>query len=264
MHYRPFRWYGTSEIESLSKALQEKLANWALHWGIHGEETSVAPQIHIAQGEDLKAYSGLLESALGVSDGLSQVRVVGSPGLQTLLTTESQHLLPELLLRRALTSEAIAHPLSQEILTKALNDVANHLSAGRAADVVVGKEIFARASGWTLVKANWSKLNIFVLIAPQILANWLPLKQPRTALDRQHSAKETFKNLTASLTAELSPVTLSIGEISSLAVGDVVRLQHAVITPVYVKTAAGGILCRAILGKKDERRALQLASGNGN
>jgi hypothetical protein len=61
------------------------------------------------------------------------------------------------------------------------------------------------------------------------------------------------------LNLRLNPVELTFGQLKSLQVGDVVILPHAVEEPLCLVTQSDALLCKAYLGRSDDRRALQVA-----
>jgi hypothetical protein len=58
--------------------------------------------------------------------------------------------------------------------------------------------------------------------------------------------------------AQLHPVELTLGQIRSLQVGDVVVLPHALEWPLHVVTGNGAVLCEAYLGRVGAQRSLEL------
>jgi hypothetical protein len=60
------------------------------------------------------------------------------------------------------------------------------------------------------------------------------------------------------VTAQLHPVELTLGQIRSLQVGDVVVLPHALEQPLRVVPGHGAVLCEAYLGRSGSHRSLEL------
>jgi flagellar motor switch protein FliM len=58
--------------------------------------------------------------------------------------------------------------------------------------------------------------------------------------------------------AQLTPVTVTLGDLSSLVVGDILILPHMLDTPLQVTDPQQGPLCDAWLGQRDGRVALEL------
>ncbi|MET3448219.1 FliM/FliN family flagellar motor C-terminal domain-containing protein [Ralstonia sp. 1138] len=63
---------------------------------------------------------------------------------------------------------------------------------------------------------------------------------------------------TLSMTVELNPVTIELGNLAGLRIGDVVRTPHALEAPLSVRAEDGTVFCHAFLGKVDEDRAVEL------
>lgn len=63
---------------------------------------------------------------------------------------------------------------------------------------------------------------------------------------------------TLSMTVELNPVTIELGNLAGLRIGDVVRTPHALEAPLSVRAEDGTMFCHAFLGKVDEDRAVEL------
>ncbi|KHK58660.1 hypothetical protein PI87_02645 [Ralstonia sp. A12] len=61
-----------------------------------------------------------------------------------------------------------------------------------------------------------------------------------------------------SMTVELSPVELELGTVSGLRLGDVVRIPHALETPLRVRIADAEPLFQAFLGRIDDHKAVEL------
>lgn len=63
---------------------------------------------------------------------------------------------------------------------------------------------------------------------------------------------------TAVLRAQLRPVELTLGQIRSLQMGDVVVLPHALDQALEVRSDAGTLVCEAYLGRMDGHRSLEV------
>jgi hypothetical protein len=65
------------------------------------------------------------------------------------------------------------------------------------------------------------------------------------------------------LQARLQPVELTLGQIRTLQLGDVVVLPHALDQPLQVRTGTGSLLCEAYLGRQGAHRSLELLPAPG-
>lgn len=63
---------------------------------------------------------------------------------------------------------------------------------------------------------------------------------------------------TLCVSAELSPIELDLGALTGLRIGDVVRIPHALETPLLVRVNDGTPLFQGFLGRLDEHKALEL------
>lgn len=261
MKFRPFRWYGESEINRFRLELSGRLTQWALHWGIASAGPSENPMLQVLQGEELQSHQQLLRTLIQPPDDLSDVRVYGNAGRQVLLTMAAQQQLAETLLNRPLTPILCAHPMCQTLLDKVFEDLDSRLG-NKPVPPENYDYIDARASGWLLIQAKWSTIALDLLFSPAATLMLLPMEKPQKRFDRPRPASEALQHLVAPMRAELSPVSLTIGELTGLVVGDVVRIPHAMSEPVFVKTIDGDPMCRAKLGKHDQQRALKMVSAS--
>ncbi len=95
------------------------------------------------------------------------------------------------------------------------------------------------------------------------------LNPPRRAAAPAHRPalspiREAVGDAVVSLGAQLRPVELTLGQIGSLQVGDVVVLPHALDLPLQVVNGSGAMLCEAYLGCGDACRALELLPPQGS
>jgi len=70
--------------------------------------------------------------------------------------------------------------------------------------------------------------------------------------------KDALSDKTTHLRVELLPVDISVGNLQSLTIGDVLVVPHLLTQQVHVKTAQGEPLCGAYLGQAQGQKAIEL------
>lgn len=70
---------------------------------------------------------------------------------------------------------------------------------------------------------------------------------------------EALSHHTIRLSVQLQPAELALRTLTTLRIGDVVRIPHLLETPLLVKTSDGKLLCEGFLGKIENLRAVELA-----
>jgi hypothetical protein len=85
---------------------------------------------------------------------------------------------------------------------------------------------------------------------------------PSVAKSGLTSLRDAAQGSTISLEARLTGVCLTLGQIKSLQVGDVVVLPHALDDPLCLVTESGNEICKAYLGRTSEWRSLEVVLGS--
>lgn len=129
-----------------------------------------------------------------------------------------------------------------------------------------GDEIFDQHKGYVAVRACFSGLEVFVVLSPAVTAHLLrtrPAVRKGTSNDLATLAGAISDlNVTLETSAGIADLTLS--ELATLSVGDVIALRQRLEQPVSVKTTDGRILFSGYLGVYQGRRAVQLTILNSN
>jgi flagellar motor switch/type III secretory pathway protein FliN len=81
----------------------------------------------------------------------------------------------------------------------------------------------------------------------------------RVSLDRREEGMAHGRVVLETL---VGSAELTVGELSQLAVGDVIRLDSLPISPLALRTPSGTTVAHGHLGLKDGRKALQLSTQN--
>jgi hypothetical protein len=105
-----------------------------------------------------------------------------------------------------------------------------------------------------------NELELLISLCPQTVQRCLALDAPRGA-----AAVGTLEPLSTALQSEMvvlegiaGEAELALEELTTLAVGDVIRLNRKISEPLQVCVRGGGVVCAARLGASRGRTALQL------
>ena len=177
---------------------------------------------------------------------------------------------------------AAAAPLSVPVARLAWEDLRNRLALLAGGDGALqelalapqaapaSRAEFSRWSGALLLQMRWPSGTLEFHVPHQIATAWLG--GPRSRAATPDASRMTGDNVapvrlaqaisqsTIQLRAMLGEVTLNLGDLLNLQLGDIVPLTHALDAPVQMVNDAGESLCCAWLGQLDGLVAVELAS----
>lgn len=116
-----------------------------------------------------------------------------------------------------------------------------------------------RCAGAALVQLSSSGKSLGVLLPHGMLPRRERTERPATRPSPE-PLQDTLRGVASTLTAELDGAEISLGQLTSLAVGDVVTLDHLLGQPLKVYAANRRLVALGHLGKQDEHRAVELFS----
>lgn len=99
-------------------------------------------------------------------------------------------------------------------------------------------------------------------IGPRRVKTLVPVEPAKTASGVALSdPREALAALPTRLHVELSGVEITLGQIQSLALGDVLLLPHPLTQPLHVVATQGQSICAGYLGQQQGHKAIELVRG---
>ena len=261
----PFRIYGTTALAALQGLLHERVGAWLAEW--FGDQLASTTLRNVQGTADplLPAAAGAALTLGAQSDAFLVMLGAQSPGLgllRGLLGSGEGVLIPadaDASLSARLERGVAAHSL--QALYQNLADTTAGVSRRDDAPGVSAVElrrIFRLGSGWAVLEISRHGCCLPVLLGPALLAALLPPRvTPRRGdLPRARSALAAQR---LTLRADLGATTLTVGQVSGLAVGDVVKLDQRFDASVHLGIP-GRQLAQGRVGMHDGHRAIRLAA----
>lgn len=275
---RPLRWWSDKQLGEVALALENALRAWAQDWGLrqpHAEQDAVRCAMAFSGADAPSSWKPVaLNDALEAACELWWDMSAGGPGADPVL------LLVDALFNTSVEPSALsAHGSVSEMAAAAARAAWSDLWArvGQSLAVRVAitapvmqadslptlqpaAALFRPWSGAIVITLHWCAQEMRILLGGAEAAVLLAHEAPA-----EHAVAKPLVPVwhavaggACTVRAELAPVELTLGAIKSLRVGDVVELSHPLDCPLVAKTADGGVLCKAFLGKLGERRAIEL------
>jgi hypothetical protein len=252
---RPLRWRSQAAFDAAEARLLDALEPWAAGWGLSvritrvgaaHERSELAPPSHASRlpgGVRVWSCAGDPTAALHAA-------LFGAPAWAPTN-------------RPTLAFEVAAEALRD--LFDTLSDAASPGECG--GDGAEGRGSGALRVGWTIV-GETAGASFGLQVGTEVADRWCELGATRAAAKvdprpPRVALPEALATLPMRLAVTLAPVQLTLGSLSSVQVGDVLPLPHALDEPLAVALAGepGGAprtLCLAHLGKHGRRKAAQL------
>ncbi|MFT4171331.1 MAG: FliM/FliN family flagellar motor C-terminal domain-containing protein [Rhodocyclaceae bacterium] len=118
-------------------------------------------------------------------------------------------------------------------------------------------QVAAPFSGAAMLRVTCEGFTVVLVLDGEKVAALVPAGvAPEFAPTELHHVPEAVDALAVSVECELRPMSVPLGTLASLAVGDVLVCEHGLHEPLYVRTRGGDPLCRAYLGKHADTLAL--------
>jgi len=244
---REWNWFGIAAVTSARDTPA------ATPWTRTGDELVAFP-VHFASDGGDRAMRAWLACPPGrvTSHILQPVRLIGHQVFGHAVSTDpdsiaaemSQAALDDLVrgLRGVLGVEAVPERFDLAAVATTLPDEAFRLWSG---GVRVGLPGFA---------------DLALYLDGAAVAGLVPAKQavPVSAKAPLTPLLDAAREHTVAIQARLHGVELTIGQLKSLQVGDVVVLPHALEEPLQIVASSGSTVCHAYLGRSGSQRALEV------
>jgi flagellar motor switch/type III secretory pathway protein FliN len=245
---RPLHWWGAGGLRRLEHALSSVYRQWTAAWGIDcpavqllchpaGPQSVAADRPWVALAADARPQAWL--SLPGHDDGQL---------LKALFRDDSS---------TGMLAPAVAAGCRQD----AIKRVASLFELACATeDGSPPSALLARAGSGAVEVLVTTAPGLRLLLAPEVAARWCRGTGPRAPDRRERLAAATsaLAALPVRLHVGLEGCELELAALQELQVGDVVRLDHALASPVAVRHGKEH-LCHAYLGRRGNRKAVELA-----
>lgn len=268
------RW-DDAKLAAVAEQVAAACRAWHRDWSLHGGPDDGAPVDvePVSCCADSFAGAGLAVFALDAQDAAGEQVVRAWLGCMPQPGGTRSPELAGLVAARVFGAEPgtdggdIAAELSQAALAgliqalRAVLGLADLPGAGDAGlcHATLPREQFGYWSGALRVGLpGFDGLSLFLDAAA--VARLTPVQQMAAALARPALTPLTFaaQSHIVDLQARLRGVELSIGQLKSLQVGDVVVLPHSLEEPLQIVTPAGETICQAYLGSDQGHRAIEV------
>jgi hypothetical protein len=275
---RPLRWWSDAQLGEVALALEKALRAWEQDWGLqqpHAAQDAVRCAMASVGAQASASWKPVvLDAALEPACELWWDIAAGGARADPVL------LLVDALFNTSVEPSALsAHGAVSEVAAEAARAAWSDLWARIGQSLAVRVAITAPAmqadslptlqpaaslfrpwSGAIVITLHWCAQEMRILLGGSEAAALLACETPAPAASTKPLAPvwHAAARHECTVRAEFAPVELTLGAIKSLRVGDVVELSHTLDRPLVAKTAEGGVLCEAFLGKLGERRAIEL------
>lgn len=256
----PLRWWSAAALGTLRERVATACTEWASPWGLR------AGCLEAANASEVPRLATLPWQALNVNG---------------LWLGGAERSLAEVLQADLFGEPVQPGSLAQEVAVRAATELVNTLSAVFGAQVPdvspalpAPPEADARPwSGAVRMRLAWGRSGAehWLHISPRLTVAHASLQSASTAKPGAFRGKLTpvlqaIGQEPLSFQVELLPAELSLGDLESLRVGDVLTLPHRLETPLTVRSNSGdgghssplAPTCLAFLGARGGRRAIEL------
>ncbi|MBU6955221.1 flagellar motor switch protein FliM [Hahella sp. HN01] len=252
MPVRPYSLLGASLLKRIEAEAAACAAAWYGEWV--GEDAAVS--ISLAQSQDID--SQLLQRAASVG-----AQALSAPGVFVLRADHSEW--SSLLLKEKLADEDVSHQLVSRLIKQAMSELAESWGLADQVETELSEYVREYASGWLQVTMTWPAASVVLLWSPQVIEKHFSAEV--SGNNRPQSAPEPLLSscgaLAAKLSVRLSPVELTVQEVTSLQVGDVIKLDHKLTEPALVFTQDDALRFRASLGESEGVKSVKLLNIKG-
>lgn len=254
----PFRLLDAADLARLSEGVCPIVRAWAKEWGVSIEDKGVFASDDLSSVGDIDADDWL---ECSVHDELVIAVAVPSNQRRGLL---------ERLLGAPLPPVGELSPLMEALLNECMSDLLARLRAhtGVGDDAQVVRKValspgcVAYGSGAAILRGMHDECLPLVLLAGDVVSRLTPrpsaVNKPAFSLTRR---EQSIEPLMTGLEVVLGEAELTLGDVASIAAGDVIRLQTSFCDPVLVRSLNGDALFSAYLGAVPVgNKAIQIVS----
>jgi hypothetical protein len=266
---RPLLAWSSSQMRQIQAILQTLVGDWHAAWAIHADPADV----HV----DTVVSPSLLESETAVTWqlGMEQANNAEAAALYALQTT----LFGGMSAGRAApgAGPSIAHDVAraawmdwtrrlESTFGSSVRPGAQAPVEGDEPDGAPSRQTWSGALCASFVWCGTSWRFSLPGTVVQRLLHTADMTQPKQgpatkSPDLVHLA-DALDSQTLEVRAELAQVTLSLGELETLSIGDVVMVPHQLSTPLQLIGPQENVLCEAWLGKQSGQVAIELVRQN--
>jgi hypothetical protein len=275
---RPLRWWSQAQLGEVALALEKVLRAWEQDWALqqpHAAQDAVRCQMASSSGAAASSWkAAALDDACEPACELWwDIAAGGQRADPVLLLVDA--LFNTSVEPSALSAQGAVSELAAEAARAAWSDLWTRIGQALALPVAVtapamqadslatlqpAASLFQAWSGAIAIGLHWCGQEMRILLGGGEAAALLARDKPAGSAPAKPLSPvwHAVAAQACPVRAELAPVQLTLGAIKSLRVGDVIELQHTLDRPLVAKTADGGVLCEAFLGRLGERRAIEL------
>jgi len=244
---RPLHWWDQQGLQGPTQVLQALLDEWAAAWGVTGDRTQLFCQPASAQSlmadrwQEFGTESGPQAWLWCPQHGDDQFAQALFPGPAKL----------------GPFARAVASACRQDLVARISALIGLALGAERAVPLPAA---LARTNSGAVEAVLAAPPGLRLVLSADLAMPWRTKSARYTPVTREplSAATTALAERLLSLQVELEGCELDVAALQGLQIGDVVRLNHGLDTPVAVRHA-GESLCRAYLGCRDSRKAVELA-----
>lgn len=270
-HACPLRWWSARQLVTLERLLEEARQQWRDAWIDDCHQTSSAlPPIackaaheSLTEIQDGESWRPLSSSSDIDDENQVWINVHRAQGSMAQLLLKSSTHLKDSSLVEQLSAQALADCLARidiALTSQSGKPAASHRVTMQARAMPTAQR--RPWSGAVHVRFPLSEtLSLALHLAPLRVAALLATGTGETAgthMPPLVALSEALAGHATRLRVELAAVDISVGNLQSLTVGDVLVLPHPLTQTLQVKTAQGMSLCEGYLGQVQGQRAIEL------
>ncbi|MEW8149566.1 MAG: FliM/FliN family flagellar motor switch protein [Candidatus Thiodiazotropha endolucinida] len=262
MRSHPYRLIGERLGSSLRQVLEPVISDWAEDWLPDNTSYSLKKLIPLFEYCQEKESAEIEQMVNWVDDNWSG-----------LLSPVRKGLLGSILVgvMDGDLHEMASSRLLRDIAQQALTDLAQRLLAGNQAtydsvpffvtDNQFPKGAMLRGSGAIVIKLNIGGLYVHYVISPMTVERYLKtLGNPDQELRQKLTPLQTaLANQELSARVSLGSATLSLGELATIRIGDVVTLDKHINEPASMRLGKNGDVCEGFIGVKGKSMAFRIS-----
>ncbi|MDH5325981.1 MAG: FliM/FliN family flagellar motor C-terminal domain-containing protein [Gammaproteobacteria bacterium] len=244
----------------MHRQLESRLSRWAQNWLGHERcETWLdLAEEPLAQVGDEPAQVYLLENGIG-----SMYFIVSESHIQ--------HLGEQIFAKARGDCKLDLNDgsLARAVVLKAFAGLgADVLSMDQTASVeiktleAIPGHIYVPGSGCVCVTVYIDHCEYRLLLTKSVVDIYLPTSTTKSDSKALESSQNAIRHLKVQCKARLGTVEVTFGDLVSLQVGDVIRLQETLDQPVALISCDGAAGCVGSLGSSEGKKALKIVSGS--
>ncbi|MBC3911118.1 FliM/FliN family flagellar motor switch protein [Undibacterium umbellatum] len=261
------RWWVAAQLDLISKKIDMVNADWSKDWLATGESHSVLASLASASTKKQETSAGWRQ----VSGEGAQVFWMQTPPrhlehLQDALFSASESA-PVSSKSRGATGKHVASLAWEEYLSK-LTELLSRAKAEMTAGTPP-QNLYKSWSGAVQLEIQWCGVKMVLVLnqacVEQLLGtDGLAEDENKRKLTRKvpssklQSIVQAVQDKKIRIRVELSPCDIELGNLQHIQVGDVIPLPHGLEQPLQVRFANGDALCLAFLGRRSNKKAIEV------